>query len=160
MLFCNIEALRDSSSQFISKYDSLQNDHVLVNNYLDLLADHVNCTLRKSVVKYCSNINHQREMFQHLMNNNSDFAEKIAELEDKKVTDRTFSSFLIAPMTRVCHMPLLIEKIAKCADKLTSDYAGIKLIDEKTIKSPSCLSLKSFEKFEKIDYIHSGSSKT
>ena len=63
-------------------------------------------------------------MFQHLMDNNEEFAEKISELENKKVTIRSFSSFLITPMTRVCHMPLLIEKIAKCAEKLTSDYAG------------------------------------
>ena len=125
MLFFNIEVIRDNSRRFIFHFEAMQGKEVLIQNYLEFLTEHVDLTLRKSVVKYCSNINHQKEVYQNLMRKNPEFSQKVAQLEmDKAANDRTFSSYLVTPMTRVCHMPLLIERIVKTAEKLESKYAG------------------------------------
>ena len=124
-LFFNIEMIKECSEKFLAIVEKKQGKLVLVQNYLDQFTEHVNSVLSKSIIKYCSNISHQREILANLTNNNVVFAEKIRQLEtDSKLNDKTFKSFLIVPMNRICHLPLLVEKIVKVSGKLSDDYSG------------------------------------
>ena len=96
-----------------------------MDNYLDPFTEYVDSVLRRAIIKYCSNMSHQTEILKTLLNKNKEFTRRITELEaDSRLNDKTFQSFLMVPMTRICQLPLLIERVMKVSEKLTDEFSG------------------------------------
>ena len=125
ILFFNVGTIRNFSEKFLTLFELNQGNKILVHNYLESFTEYVDSVLRRAIIKYCSNMSHQREILKTLMNKNKEFTQQINELEaDSRLNDRTFKSFLMVPMTRICQLPLLIERIVKVSGKMNDEFSG------------------------------------
>ena len=124
-LFFNVEMIKECSEKFLARVDSLQKDQLKMINFLNIVSENATTMFGKAVVKYCKNMSHQNDILKHLLTNEIWFAAKTAQLEkDKRLNDKTFKSFLVVPLSRICHIPLLLEKVVKLSSKLSDDYSG------------------------------------
>ena len=124
-LFFNVEMIKECSEKFLAKVEEMQKEEVIIVNFLDMVSENAGALFGKAVVKYCKNMNHQNEILKHLLENEIWFAAKTRQLEkDPILNDKTFKSFLVVPLSRICHIPLLLEKIVKVSKHLTDDYSG------------------------------------